>query len=388
MNDIIFEKAQGSLSRPVAGEDHYSGMLFFTDAALPAGFAGTRVNQILSLEDAEAKGITSLSADYRVLHYHISEAFRINPGIVLFVMVAEIPAVAYNFNELVTLCDYAEGKIKSIAVYMDSIAFAVAHVTALQTVINTIQANHMPLWCVFLTGNISAVADITTLPDLRALVAPNVSVVIGQDGGAAGAALYAAVGKTIGCLGAVLGAKSLAMVHENIGWPEKFKMSAVELDVPALGNGNLVKDKLAALETLNAKGYIFLKKHFGLSGTYLNDSHTAVALTSDYAYQESNSTIGKAILGVRARLLPKLNSPLTVDPGTGKLGRDTIKYFEELAGQSLEEMQRAGELSGYAISIDPDQNVVSTSELVIVIRLLVRGVARTIRVKIGLTDSL
>jgi hypothetical protein len=323
-----------------------------------------------------------------VLHYHISEAFRINPAIILYVMIAEVPAVAYNFNELVTLCDYAEGKIKSIGVYVNSIAFTTNHVSAIQTVVNTIQSNNMPLWCVFFAGDISAIADITTLPDLRALAAPNVSVVIGQDGGAAGAVLFTAVGKTISCLGAVLGAKSLAMVHENIAWPEKFKMSAVELDIPALGNGNLVKDKLAAMATLDSKGYIFLRKHFGLPGTYLNDSHTAVAATNDFAYQESNSTIGKAIYGVRTRLLPKLNSPLTIDPDSGKLSQDTIKYFEELAGQSLEEMQRNGELSGYAVSIDPNQNVVSTSELVIVIRLLVRGVARIIKVKIGLTDSL
>jgi len=37
-NDITFVKKQGGLGRPLAGEDHISGLLFYSDATLPTGF--------------------------------------------------------------------------------------------------------------------------------------------------------------------------------------------------------------------------------------------------------------------------------------------------------------------------------------------------------------
>jgi hypothetical protein len=39
-NDVIFNKGQGGLGRPLAGTDYISGLLFYT-AALPSGFTAT-----------------------------------------------------------------------------------------------------------------------------------------------------------------------------------------------------------------------------------------------------------------------------------------------------------------------------------------------------------
>jgi hypothetical protein len=51
-------------------------------------------------------------------------------------------------------------------------------------------------------------------------------------------------------------------------------------------------------------------------------------------------------------------------------------------------MQNAGELSNFQVIIDPDQDVLSTSELAITVDLQPRGVARTIRVTIGFQANL
>ena len=53
----------------------------------------------------------------------------------------------------------------------------------------------------------------------------------------------------------------------------------------------------------------------------------------------------------------------------------------------IEEMEKAGELSGYVVEIDPDQNVLATSEIEIVIRPVGVGVVRRIRIKIGYAES-
>ena len=60
-NDVIFNKGQGALGRPLAGTDYISGSLFYT-ASLPSGFTATnRIKTVYSIEDAIALGITNTS---------------------------------------------------------------------------------------------------------------------------------------------------------------------------------------------------------------------------------------------------------------------------------------------------------------------------------------
>ena len=61
--------------------------------------------------------------------------------------------------------------------------------------------------------------------------------------------------------------------------------------------------------------------------------------------------------------------------------------MQTTAQKALEDMEKAGELSGYVVEIDPDQNVLSTSEIEIVIRPVGVGVVRCIKVKIGYAES-
>lgn len=60
-NDVIFNKGQGGLGRPLAGTDYISGMLFYS-ASLPSGFnSSNRIKVIYSVEEAVALGITNTS---------------------------------------------------------------------------------------------------------------------------------------------------------------------------------------------------------------------------------------------------------------------------------------------------------------------------------------
>ena len=51
-------------------------------------------------------------------------------------------------------------------------------------------------------------------------------------------------------------------------------------------------------------------------------------------------------------------------------------------------MEKKGELSGYKVEIDPKQNVLSSSEVEIVIKNVAKGVMRKVRIKIGYTTKL
>lgn len=62
-NNVIFNKGQGGLGRPLAGTDYISGMLFYS-ATLPSGFnSSNRIKIVYSVEEAEALGIVNTSAD-------------------------------------------------------------------------------------------------------------------------------------------------------------------------------------------------------------------------------------------------------------------------------------------------------------------------------------
>lgn len=387
MNGVTFIKGRGNVPKALAGEDHISGFVqYIADADLPSGFSTTdRIKSYSTIDAAEADGIISTSAVWEVkaLHYHISEFFRGNPSGILYVGIFTPAATTYDYAEIKEVQNKAEGRIRQFGVYLPQTDFAAAVITALQTVATAMQTEFKPA-SILLGCNIAAVADLSAF---AASGQSNISLVVGQDGEGVALALFADDdGASVTCLGLALGFVSRAAVHESISWVDKFPAG---IDNPALCDGDLIADiDASVLEALDTKRCIFLRKHIGVAGSYFNDSHTSDLATSDYAYIEAVRTIDKATRSIRTYVLPYLSSPLKVDPETGKLSQDTVSFLEVLAGNGLLAMQRAGELSGFAVTVDPDQNVLSTSEVEFVVEMVQVGVMRKMKFKIGFTTSL
>jgi hypothetical protein len=392
MNGIIFNRAVGGLGRRLAGEDHVSGLI------VPVtGFQESSMALFRTIEEAEAEGITA--EEHSAAHYHISEFFRLAEGAKLYVMLCgELDG---SYTEIKTLQSFAAGSIRQVGILQADISLSsvVAELGAIQAVCAELAATNMPLSAVVSPRLTSA--NLTALPDIHVQNAPRVSVVIAADGGGYGAWLqktgpYAA--KSLGALGTVLGAIAKSRVSDSIGWVEKYNVVTIaypktltggetqarEMDVPALADGTLISAMTPAqIQSVAEKGYVFLIKHVGATGSYWNDGFTADALTSDYAYIENNRVIDKACRGVYLALLPKISGPAYVDPETGFLTADTVAVLEALGEAPLEQMQRDGELSGFLVSIDPEQPVLSTSKLNVTIKLVPVGVLREIVVSIG-----
>lgn len=391
LNDIIFTRNKAGLGAPLISKDHISGIIFY-NATLPTGFsANEREKTFFSLEEAEDAGIVEGSAAHSVEWYHIREFFQKNPKGELKVGIYDIPGVAatHDFVEIETIQSFANGEIRQLGIYYPIAAFDVALVNAVQAKVDVVKAQHQPL-NVLLSADISAVTDLSTLPDLRTLSANNVSVLIGQDAGGKGAALYLSEGASISDLGAKLGAVSFANVHECIAWIEKFPMvtDGTEFDVLGFANGDTYKETSSGLiSSLDDKGYLFLLKHTNLTGSFNNDSYTATASSEDLATIENNRVIDKAVRLVRTFVLPKLASPLYVN-ADGTLTEDTIAIFKSLSDKGLLQMEADGELSASQTIINPSQDVLATSTLEITIELVPVGVARSIKINIGFTPKL
>ena len=389
MQSVKIERTNGNIPRSLAGEDHISGLLFYS-SKLPSGFAETdRIKAISSIETAEKLGITSdadADWDIRVLYYQLRSIFNRNPAISLYVGIYK-PNGTPTFSEIKTMQNYTGGKLRQIGVWDGATALDPANLIALQAIRTTLEAQDKPL-SIGYAPKIAAVSGLPT--DLAGANKCGVSVIIGQDGAGTAHELYTASDNatsknSVSGIGEWLGIVSAAAVHQSIAWVEKFPTGVA---VPAFGDGTLLRDlDTAVVESLDAARYIFFTSYSGLAGVYFNDSHTMDAPTSDYAYIENVRTMDKACRNVRTYVLPKLGRPLKVEASTGKLEAYVVEDLQLTANKALEDMEKAGELSGYKVVIDPNQNVLSTSQVEMVIKQVPVGVMRKLSIKIGFAAS-
>ncbi len=359
------------------------GIFLNTGTPLVVVIAGTIAGTITQFTG----GAVSLFAQF---YYQISEFFRMQPGGILYVGFFAIPG-SYAFTEITTVQNFATGTVRQVGVLKDpTSAFSTGDLTLIDGVCKANDAVHKPISALY-AADLSGTADISTLPDLSTLTANKSTAVIGMDGGGQGWFLWLTTGKSVPVLGAELGTVALASVSQSIAWVGKFDISnGAEDELLAFANGQLLSSTAITdnlLSSLNDRRYTFLKKFVGISGSYFNDSHCAIISSSDYAQIENNRTIDKATRGIYSSLLPALNGPLQLN-ADGTLSETTTAYLESQAGVNLDAMVRNGELSAYAATINPAQNVLSTSSITVVVQLVINGVARQIIVPIGFVPQI
>ena len=401
MGIVQFNIGEGGLGRDLPTKDNYSGFLF-DDATLPAGYTGgDTVKKVRTLKDAVDLGITV--ALFPVAHYQISEFFRIAEKITglaqghLWVGFFDggIASVNYDGTQLETIQNVAGGELRRAGVFLKG-AFVSGFVTGSQTEADALAVANKPL-SVLLNADFSALT-LATVADMRALASPRVSVNLGMDKGGTGGALFIAESYSVTNLGAALAAKAFGETHENIGWIGKFDQSSNdELNTIQFATGEAFEDQSqTVLDDVNAKGYLYLKKEIGITGTFQQDAPTSTVLTSDFAYWENQEVIDKAVRNVRTELLPLVNSPIYIATDTGNVSEASIEVFKTAAFKALDVLardgnistQENGELSPNSVIIDPNQDVLATSEIVITIKIVPVGVARTITVNIGFTTQI
>lgn len=396
---LNIDRQNGNVPKSLPGEDHITGLVIYMAAGdIPAGFKTERVQALSTIDAAEAAGIvdyttaadgTQTAAPWavRVLHYHLSELYRINPAVSLYVGIFEKPqGDNMTFAEIKTVQNFADGRIRQIGVWCGDRVPSEDDLVAIQGQADTLEAEGAELSVVY-APKVANVKQIST--KLAGGNKCRVSVVIGQAGSGTGAELYKdkanAAKASVSGLGVVLGLISKAKVHQCIAWVKEFPTG---ISLPAFGDGTLLRDMDKALvEQLDTARYLFFVTQQGQSGSYMNDSHTMDSATSDYASIESVRTMDKGARGVRAYLIPELGGNVYVDADTGKLASYTVAHLETVAGHALEDMEKAGELSGYKAEIDPDQDVAASSTVDIVLKKVAVPVMRHVRIKIGFAKT-
>ncbi len=404
---IVFNIQQGGLGRRLPGRDYVSGLICaILDANLPSGFTtSARSKKFSSIDEVMAAGIIPTGpGNVKILFYHLSEYFRIygtktgSIGEIWVYLFSSATGLASADVELLQTA--ADGEIRQFAVY-PGVAFAASLLTTTQAAITALIEKKQPA-ILIMGGDFSGIS-LGSLPDIRALNSEFQSVDISQDGSGAGAALAVSEGKSVNGLGTLLGTIAVSKVSDNIGWVRQFNIAGpTEYQQPAISAGAIAGTLFDALNStqiaeLVSKGFIWPRKRQGITGSYYNDSPQAVSANSDFAYIENSRTIQKAIREINTTLVPFINAPLQVNATTGHLSEVTILELESAVFGALEVLARnfeisvnedSGRLPNNSVFIDPDQNVLTTSQVVITVRIVPIGVQRETIINIGFTPQI
>lgn len=368
---IIFEVQKGGLSRTAASLDPVSALVFSVNP--PTSWGTARAKKYFSLADAEADGFTKVSGSFGEYWYQIREFFRINPTGALWVLMN--PTNVAN-----TLIQQCQGEVRQIGGYVTDVA-QIGSVW--QTLADTLAAAYCEPQIVVGWTGATAVDPINATFNMQLKNSPNVSFLAAGDGSGEGANLADALNKTyLPSVGTILGAMSKAKVSESIAWVEKFNYSnGAELETIQLSDGTLNPTD-AQLQPYRDAKILCFQKEMNYGGTYLNDTYTATLETDDFATIENNRTMQKAKRGIKAALTPHQSRPIKVD-ADGKISAGVVGFLESVVSRPLVVMDNNDEISGFFVSVDPNQNVLANSTVVFDVGIQPVGVARVLQVKIG-----
>lgn len=360
--------------------------------------------------------------DVNFLHgipaYHIREFFRMSGNVngtgKLYVMFADCSA---DWNAVEVMQRAAGGMINQLGVWTEqplwkangpAEKYNLNLVKGLNDMAESLAAQNQPL-SLILSADPSHTGGDTTegrQVDLNKIpscicAASRVSCIFGQaHSGKVALMQMRNVNHTpVGFLGAMMGAVARANVQESVAWVKQFNLFTDDFQEIELGFGDVNLDEAeenflslnryeslspVLLDELDDKGYIFPIKYAGReNGVYISKDRTCS--DDDFRTIARNRTINKSRRAVRAALLPYVNSPLMVNPATGFLAPSKITAFKTLVGDVLAKMQAAQEISGYAVTIDANQNVLVDDTLRISYVLVPVGVAVKIYVEEGLS---
>lgn len=188
-----------------------------------------------------------------------------------------------------------------------------------------------------------------------------------------------------------------------VGLPAgRLALNPVQVNIGRMKDGAIasltayLKDKTvetADFESIHNKGYITMRTYVGRSGYYFNDDFTATLPTDDYSHLTARRTIDKAYRIAYDVLLNELldNVPINAD---GTIQAPIAKSIQGQVETAIAlSMTANGELSadpssnpndrGVQCLVDLTQNIVSTSKMVVKLRVRPFGYPRYIDVYLG-----
>lgn len=431
----VISNISGGKGRPLAGEDHITGLLCYDDptdypsgimkkwvtatayldgdileddtnqklytvqgdytsgATVAADVGTADLIEITSLQELREARIVQVYASTMEslgfveggisddLWYMLNAYFAKNPDGYLWFGCYSTSIGTVTFTELADFGLVAGGKIKYVGIYNNGndAAMVLADLANIQIQTDALAVADTPLSVTYCPLTYAEVHG--SFLDLRSNGNNDGVTVFNSFDQVANSAAKPALGTFLGFL-------AISKVSESIGNVEQYNfVQGSDLEnTYILDSSGLVKYgdlSLAQLNTLVVKGFSFLYKLTNYFGTYLNGNQVCVAASYSFQRQEQLATMNKARRNIRTFCLPLLNSEIVFNED-GTMTSDTIAKFQNAAERALDPMAAATEIGpDPSIDIDSSQNVQSDDNVNITATIVLNGVSTTITVNLA-----
>lgn len=401
---VGINKVHGGLIRETDASDRVV-LLVCGGTAIAGKLTDYQPVRLDALSDLEALGWdeTTDATNKELVHYHVSEVFRLSPERSVHLML--VPKTE-KVSTLLTNAEFMSGVRSINGVNTVGICSVAADTTATiavqsaQQLVSKFREEQIYLDVVALEGLGSYLKTLSEVTDLRTLDAENIAFIIAQDPTqAAKDEAY----KNHAAIGSALGMLSVRYVHENMGsvdienHPRTAKGTA---DYPltnvllgkwtnaSLSNGTQIsRVSVTEQNKLTEKGYIFVGCFQGYAGFFFSNSCTCTEADNDYAYIEYNAIWNKAARLIRNTLLPRVRSKVKTEPTTGYISSITICDWDARVKSVLETMVAAEDIADFDVYINPKQSAISDKPFNIQVKLVADGIVHEFEIDLGFTNK-
>ena len=216
-----------------------------------------------------------------------------------------------------------------------------------------------------------------SLRDLSDAAYDRVCIVIGDTAPSTGEA----------AMGTFAGRVAVSPVQRNIGRVRDGALYPPQMYIGA----KPVEDSMDAVATIYDKGYAVPRTYTGRSGYYWADDRLCADPAGDYAHLANRRVVDKAARIAYDTLLGYMLDEILVN-ADGTMQQPVLKSWQAAVENAVNASMGAnGELgggegeSGCTCWIDPEQDVLATSEVRVTLRVRPFGYARQIAVELGFT---
>lgn len=387
MGSVNITLANGQLGATLQTNDGITGIVM-TGVTEAGGYtAGTPI-LITSMADVATAGITETNNPFaiRQLQEFYNQA---GSGAQLYLML--VPATMTvaqmadnnNINGARKLLDFAGGKIKVLGLLSDDVAITTAGGTI--TVTNGLNADvytaasnmkimtaayfaaEKPFRCII--GGTSYSGVPASLTDETAGTSNNRTAILVGD----------TVSGVAACVGLLLGLVSSLPVQRKIS---RVRNGALT-NIAAYLHTTRLESALGDAATIAGKGFVTFIIYPNVSGYFFSGDPMLTATTDDYAMLARGRVIDKAHILAYTTFVQEVDDEVPVNTD-GTLDAGFCKWLsQQIVNQINNTMTANKEISAVSCFIDPAQNILSTNELNVVLKITPVGYATQIEITLG-----
>jgi Protein of unknown function (DUF2586) len=387
MGSVNITLANGQLGGTLQTSDGITGIVL-TGTTETGGYTTGTPILVTSMTDVVNAGITSTGNPFATKQ--LQEFYdQAGNGAQLYVML--VPATMTiaqmadntNVNGARKLLDYAGGKIKVLGLLSDDVAIAAAG--------GTITTSHSLNGDVYTAASnmaVTAAAYFEAEKPFRCIIGGSSYVgtpasLTDETTGTTNDRTAILIGDTVSghsaCVGLALGVVASIPVQRKIS---RVRSGALT-NTAAYLNSTALEASGGDAATIAGRGYITFITYPNVSGYFFSGDPMLAAPTDDYCMLARGRVIDKAHILAYATFVQEVDDEIPVN-SDGTLDAGFCKWLsQQIVNQVNDTMVANREISAINCFIDPTQNILSTNQLNVVLKVTPVGYATDIEISLG-----